>query len=720
MLMSEMLLFTLLALPVPQADSIALEGGTVHTLVPGEEARVATVLVTDGSVVAVGTELELPPGTERVDVSGMHVTPSLIDGYVNFDRDHDVLYTITGVGLVCDQGGNYTQLVLERDPERRARRLGPDLITAGALLDGDPPASRLAAILRDPAAVEASMQILLDVKVDFFSMMLGLTGDVRRKVIEVAHANELEVWGPRASDLDLAAAVAEGQDGFHRLDALLPPGVGWDAVQAPAFLAGTAALAEAGRPLVPLFYASARHLEDQSKRPDTASLFSLLTPVYTSWWQAELDQRSAQMNQETLEGGKRILKKQSELVKALFDAGVHLVPGTGTPQPWIFPGRSIHQELELWEEAGIPAAEVLALATRRAAEAFGVEERYGTISPGTVGSLLVLREDPTEKVAALRAIDRMLVRGDLIGPEEVADLLATITGQVQEQRDRINTDVEVAAPPLPQDAVVVLDGVVDILSYGLRVSREHFQVARTTDGRTVFAGRTAYSDATGGSGGARTEMLISQTVRDGLLERVEVSVQNAEQTLRYEGEWTAESWRMRRTLNEQHIAVDGLKDRPALVDAGSVTTLLLLGQLPPSDRFSVVHLQEGLEAEPAMWAMAMDDKGNHLVRTHVGQDLFRLDEVGAPERGLFLVGPRNLELALLERNAFGGPGLPLPKDKLDRVLAAEAAAETEEASGGEGGEEPAPEAGPGETEESGEEDAGGSDAADEDGAGDGR
>ena len=54
------------------------------------------------------------------------------------------------------------RLLLERREERRDRALGPVLLTAGALLDGDPPGSAEAAVLRTPESVDALVPILVE------------------------------------------------------------------------------------------------------------------------------------------------------------------------------------------------------------------------------------------------------------------------------------------------------------------------------------------------------------------------------------------------------------------------------------------------------------------------------------------------------------------------------------------------------------------------------
>lgn len=66
----------------PQSAPIALVGGTVHP-VSGPEIPDGIVLFNEGRIVAVGTEVELSEDVLRIDVSGKHVYPGMIDPYTN-------------------------------------------------------------------------------------------------------------------------------------------------------------------------------------------------------------------------------------------------------------------------------------------------------------------------------------------------------------------------------------------------------------------------------------------------------------------------------------------------------------------------------------------------------------------------------------------------------------------------------------------------------------
>lgn len=59
------------------AQTYAIQGGTIHTLTG--EPYVGTVVIRDGRIEAVGTDVAVPPGAEIVDASGKFVYPGLFD-----------------------------------------------------------------------------------------------------------------------------------------------------------------------------------------------------------------------------------------------------------------------------------------------------------------------------------------------------------------------------------------------------------------------------------------------------------------------------------------------------------------------------------------------------------------------------------------------------------------------------------------------------------------
>lgn len=90
------------------------------------------------------------------------------------------------------------------------------------------------------------------------------------------------------------------------------------------------------------------------------------------------------------------------LTKQLFDAGVPLVAGTDAPTPWIVAGPSLHDELRLLHEAGIPAMDVLRIATR------------GKIEPGAPANLVLLAKNPLDDIVNTRSIVHVIKHGAIV------------------------------------------------------------------------------------------------------------------------------------------------------------------------------------------------------------------------------------------------------------------------------------------------------------------
>ena len=64
----------------PQSQPVALTGGTIHTVTNGVIQN-GTIVFENGVITAVGTDVAVPSNARRVDVSGKHVYPGLIDAY---------------------------------------------------------------------------------------------------------------------------------------------------------------------------------------------------------------------------------------------------------------------------------------------------------------------------------------------------------------------------------------------------------------------------------------------------------------------------------------------------------------------------------------------------------------------------------------------------------------------------------------------------------------
>ena len=96
------------------------------------------------------------------------------------------------------------------------------------------------------------------------------------------------------------------------------------------------------------------------------------------------------------------------MIRRLHAAGVRIVPGSDGIE-----GFTLHRELSLYVEAGIPIAEVIRLATSSAADIAATGARTGRIAPGQFADLLVVDGDPLQDISALRRAV-LVTRGDRV------------------------------------------------------------------------------------------------------------------------------------------------------------------------------------------------------------------------------------------------------------------------------------------------------------------
>jgi imidazolonepropionase-like amidohydrolase len=112
------------------------------------------------------------------------------------------------------------------------------------------------------------------------------------------------------------------------------------------------------------------------------------------------------------------------MVKGLNQAGVPLMVGTDLSVPGIVPGYSVHEEMLIWQEGGIPAAEILRSATIVPVEFMGMEDRLGSIEKGKVASMVLVRGDPLQDIRNAQQIEGVFLGGEYFSRQDLDRLLA--------------------------------------------------------------------------------------------------------------------------------------------------------------------------------------------------------------------------------------------------------------------------------------------------------
>jgi imidazolonepropionase-like amidohydrolase len=112
-------------------------------------------------------------------------------------------------------------------------------------------------------------------------------------------------------------------------------------------------------------------------------------------------------------------RKYQELTGVLYRAGVTLLAGSDAPEPFVCPGFSLHQELELLVESGLPPGAALQCATLNNARILNQEKELGSVEPGKLADLVLLRKNPLDDVRHTRHISKVIRGGRVLDPDEV-------------------------------------------------------------------------------------------------------------------------------------------------------------------------------------------------------------------------------------------------------------------------------------------------------------
>jgi imidazolonepropionase-like amidohydrolase len=107
-------------------------------------------------------------------------------------------------------------------------------------------------------------------------------------------------------------------------------------------------------------------------------------------------------------------QKVMDTIALLHKDGVRLLPGTDNNI-----GFTVHRELELYTKAGIPAAEVLRMATYDLEAYMHRDQNYGTIARDKVADFFLVPGDPTQDINAIRQIRMVMKDGVIYFPQEI-------------------------------------------------------------------------------------------------------------------------------------------------------------------------------------------------------------------------------------------------------------------------------------------------------------
>lgn len=454
------ILLSSVALGVPEA-TLVVRGGQRFDTTTGTFRSFGSIVVEGDRIVRVtepGDTTPLPAGARELDARGRFVIPGLIDAHVHLvhilkslqltAEDVFPLFLRQGVTTLRDVGD-------ERSEQKRVARfaedhptLAPRVVLGSPLIDGNPPYHPFVSVpLTQVEAVPAWVDAGVDDGVRTFKLYVGTTREIGQAVIAAAHRRGAWVtahlaWGYRPLE-----AIEDGIDSLEHMGALFdfllppdaprwPPPAERRGVPAEELAALQRRILEAksrvdfsGEATTTLIEALVRRrvrvdptlvvyrnwmlLRDQPEVLDHPDLASVPERLLEGWRRSA---RALPLDPTTVALRQREFLRLQELTVLLHRSGVELLLGTDTPVQFCPPGLALHQEMELWVQAGIPPAAVLQAATRNNARSLGQADRLGALEPGMTADLVVLDADPLLDIRAARRIAVVVRSGQVCTP----------------------------------------------------------------------------------------------------------------------------------------------------------------------------------------------------------------------------------------------------------------------------------------------------------------
>jgi imidazolonepropionase-like amidohydrolase len=349
--------------------------------------------------------------TNSVNLTGKYIIPGLFDMHAHVANVRKESYNLNeseyklhmllthGITTIRNPGGPTEQSVALRENVSEGRIVGPQIFTAGQLLNTPQiPVPFVEKEVQTEQDVRQEVRTRAVAGVDYIKLYVGLTPDLVKAAIEEAHFYEKEVIG----HLYMTSWTDAANLG---IDALTH-----------------------GIPVSPFLLSEA----DQQKFLEAGD-----HPFNHFLWLDLVDLNGPEINEmmralvnnnipvdPTLNVYESIIKEEPDyqylwpkvlqLTKMLYDNGVTILSGTDIPNFDLVPGASLHHELEILVEAGIPPLEVIKIATKNGAQALGIEEDVGTIEPGKQADMIILSDDPVDDISNTRKIEAVISDGQFV------------------------------------------------------------------------------------------------------------------------------------------------------------------------------------------------------------------------------------------------------------------------------------------------------------------
>jgi hypothetical protein len=450
---------------IPSTGPLAFTHVTVIDVLTGAPSQSdMTVIVEGHRITAVGKsgQVPIPKDAQVIDASGKFLIPGLWDMHAHsISHGNDVwifpMLIAHGVTGVRELGNNlpFEQLNLVRREILEGKRLGPRIGAAtGRILDGpETTIFHVAEVVRTSDHARQLVRTYKQQGADFikpYNMLsrevyLGIVDEAKRQKIPIAGHVPFSMTAANVSDLgqtslehvQVAIFISCSRDEaklrreWRKLIESRQRGAGltimakavatYDEAKAQSFFA---LLRRNGTWVCPTIVVSRLiELVSDERTLLNDSRMKYIPPSSRRRWR-DAFQRTKTVS--SLAERKARANLRLKIVGAMHRAGVRLLAGADAPNPFVFPGFSLHEELELLVEAGLTPLEALQLATINPARFLGREQETGTIEKGKLADLVLLDADPLANIGNTRRINAVVANGRHFSREQLQKMLADV------------------------------------------------------------------------------------------------------------------------------------------------------------------------------------------------------------------------------------------------------------------------------------------------------
>lgn len=398
------------------------------------------VVITGEKITDIGKfgKIKFPKNSQVIDAGGKFLIPGLWDMHVHLSKAGEntlPLFIANGVTSVRDMGGDYVQLLKWRKEAADGTRLSPRIKTSGALLESAEnvarmkregtvePVDKFRIGIATPEEARKAIDLMASLGVDFIKIRTVASPESYKAIAEESKAKGLTFVGHQYGTPE--TMIAAGQKSIEHY--IYPPIIMnpkhaeiYKKVAESCVYIGTT-LVVGDESLFVSYNDAKKIVEDTKGKIDFRRKY--LSGYLIEDWKEQLEEKKQPSPVDYAKLKKILIKDFQEMHKA----GVRLVPGTDVGVLLIYPGYSLHDELQLLvKDVGLTPMEAIVSAIRYPAEFFGLQETLGTIEKGKIADLVLLDANPLDDIGNTKRINAVVMGGRYFSKEAREKMLADV------------------------------------------------------------------------------------------------------------------------------------------------------------------------------------------------------------------------------------------------------------------------------------------------------